>query len=36
MPHSRMAAKEKREHPWATWKQAERIASDHAKKKRRK
>lgn len=27
--------KEKKEHPWATSKQAKRIASDHAKQKHR-
>jgi hypothetical protein len=31
--HSKTAAKEKREHPWVTWAQAERIASDHKKKR---
>ena len=34
MKHSKEATKEKHEHPWTTWKQAERIASDHAKKKK--
>jgi hypothetical protein len=29
--HSLGAIKEKKEHPWATWKQAENIALDHKK-----
>jgi hypothetical protein len=33
--HSKEATKEKKEHPWTTWPQAEKIASDHAKKKKR-
>jgi hypothetical protein len=33
--HSKQATKEKNEHPWTTWKQAEQIAADHAKKKKR-
>lgn len=30
-PHSKQAIKEKLEHPWATWPQAEKIALDHKK-----
>jgi hypothetical protein len=33
--HSKEATKEKKEHKWATWLQAEKIAADHAKKKKR-
>jgi hypothetical protein len=35
MPHSKAAQKEKKEHPWATWKQADKIALDHQKKKKK-
>jgi hypothetical protein len=35
LKHSKEATKEKSEHKWATWAQAERIASDHAKKKKK-
>jgi hypothetical protein len=33
--HSKGAIKEHKEHPWATWPQAERIHSDHLKKKKK-
>lgn len=32
--HSKAATKEKQEHPWATWPIAEKIAQDHAKKRK--
>lgn len=32
MKHSKEATKEKKEHPWTTWKQAEQIALDHKRK----
>jgi hypothetical protein len=32
--HSKEVQKEKKQHPWTTWKQAEQIVKDHAKKKR--
>ena len=31
MKHSKAATMEHKEHPWTTWKEAERIASDHEK-----
>ena len=36
MKHSKAAQKEKHEHKWVTWKEAEKIASDHAKKRKHK
>ena len=33
---SKEAAKEKKEHPWATKAEAARIAADHNKKRKRK
>jgi len=36
MKHSKVVRKEHGGHPWTTWKEAERIASDHAKKRRHK
>jgi len=33
---SKEAAKEKKEHPWATKAEAARIAADHSKKRKRK
>jgi hypothetical protein len=35
MTHSKAAQKEHSEHPWTTWEQAERIALDHAKGKKK-
>jgi hypothetical protein len=35
MKHSKEVTKEHKEHPWTTWKQAERIALDHSKKKKK-
>jgi hypothetical protein len=32
--HSKEAIKEKSEHKWATWKEAERIAQDHKNKRK--
>lgn len=29
--HTKAAIKEKKEHPWTTWGQAEKIALDHKK-----
>jgi hypothetical protein len=34
MKHSKEVLKEKKEHPWTTFKQAEQIVKDHAKKKK--
>ena len=34
--HSKGAIKEKKEHPWTTWPQAEQISKDHAKAKKKK
>jgi hypothetical protein len=34
--HSKAAIQEKKEHKWTTWSQAERIASDHAKQRKKK
>jgi hypothetical protein len=36
MKHSKEATKEKSEHPWATWHQAEQIALDHQNKRKHK
>ena len=35
MSIAQAARKEKREHPWATWKTARQIAADHLRRKRR-
>jgi hypothetical protein len=35
-PTKRSVEKEKREHPWATTAQAKRIATDHAKLRKKK
>jgi hypothetical protein len=35
MKHSKAAKIEHKEHPWTTWKQAEKIVVDHEKAKKK-